>query len=149
RGERLETDRPQQERRRQLLHAIDEDKNGRRPQCRREQRQMDAPHRPGSRFPKAARRAIEAQRNLRKTRFDPAGGNRQKADRIGDNQRRARTRKQKSRTDAEYLTRYAVERVVERGKRDKQADRKYRARNRIAQTGDPRRAAREPATVEP
>ncbi len=147
-GERLEVERPQQERRRQFLHAIDENQDCRGAERGLQQRQMHAKHGAARALAEAARGHVEARRNLGIARFDAAGGDGEEADHIGEHERRPRAGNQQPGAEAESLPRRGVQCIVEGRQRYQQSDREHRSRDRVAERADARGRVGEPAAIE-
>ena len=136
-GQGLEVEGPEQERRRQLLHGIDKDKQRRRRQRRLQERQMDAPERAQNGLAKGPCGGVEIGRYAPQTGIDSPERNRHETDGIGKKQSKNASRQEQARREAEAGSHQAVEPIVETRKRDEQTNRQHRPGHRIAKARKP------------
>ena len=137
----LEIERPQDQRGRQLLHAIDKHQKRGRDQRRAQNGQMDFRNGAQRRAAQCARRKGEIGRHFLQAAFQRAEGDGQKADGIGKDDRGDRARQQKAGGNAKRAAHEGINRVVEIGERNEHADAQHRSRHGIADTGKPEECA--------
>ncbi len=141
RRQRLEVEGAQQQRCRQLLHAVDEDEQRRGAERRHQQRQVHAPQGRQRAFAQRARRGVEAGRDAVHAGLDRRQRDGEEADHVGERDGEQRAGEQQSRRDAERGAHEVVDAIVDAGERDQQADGEHRARHGIAERRDaPRRS---------
>ena len=135
--QRLEIERPQDKRGRQLLHAIDKHQKCGRDQRRAQNGQMDFHNGAQRRAAQGARRKGKIGRYFLKAAFQRAKGDGKKADGIGKDDCGNRAGQQKAGGNAKAAAHEGINAVVEIGERNKHADAEHRSRHGIADTGKP------------
>jgi hypothetical protein len=132
-GERVEVEGPQQKRRRQLLHRIDEDEQSGGAECRPQQRQMHPPGHLAHRGAERPGRCVDVAGDLAETRLHGPERGGKEADRIGEHQRKGGSRENEPGRQIEQRPHQGIDAVVEARQRDEQADGEHGAWHRIAE----------------
>ena len=134
--QRIEIERPDQQRRRQLLHHLDEGHDGRRQHRPAQQRQMDAPQhlaRPGTQH---ARAGVHRRIDGGKAGRDVGEPDREEAHRVGKQQRERRAAQQEPARQSKDGAAQPVDAVIGQRQRQQDADGDHGARDGVAQGGE-------------